>query len=166
MQFGWYRVFWQDKNFYITYSGRNRGIAAVCFVLLLAIFIFFSGSAVLFNPISLFFFGVVEIFLFVMFSLVDTFVFDFRTKKISHSFGFLVLVRKRSIKFSEIRSIDVRQVVKERFIDALQTEDRRRNRKAYQLNFTTKNGVNYQVGYFDETKFRALLRVSEDVRKG
>lgn len=167
MQFGWYRVFWQDKNFFITYSGRNRGIAAVCFVLLMAIFIFFSGSAgVLFNPISLFFFGVVEIFLFVMFSLVDTFVFDFRNKSVSHAFGFLVLVRRRAIKFSEIRRIDVTQVVKERFIDALQTEDRRKNRRAFQLNFTTRNGVNYQVGYFDETKYRALLRVAEDVRKG
>lgn len=166
MLFGWYRVFWQDKKFFISYSGRNRGIAAVCFILLLAVFIFFSGSAaVLFNPISLFFFGLVEIFLFVMFSLVDTFVFDFANKRISHAFGFLALVRRRSIKFSEIRSMDVRQVVKERFIDALQTEDRRKNRKAYQLNFTTKNGVNYQVGYFDETKFRTLLRVAEDVKK-
>ena len=167
MLFGWYRVFWQDKKFYISYSARNRAVAAVCFVLLLAVFILFSGSAtVLFSPISLFFFGLVELFLLVMFTLVDTFVFDFANKKISHSFGFLALVRRRSIKFSDIRTMDVRQVVKERFIDALQSEDLRKKRKAYQLNFTTKGGVNYQVGYFDETKFRTLIRVAEDVKKG
>jgi hypothetical protein len=164
---GWYKFFWQDKNFHITYSSRNRAIAAVCFLLLLAIFLFFQGSSgFLFHPVSLFFFGLVEIFLAVLFTLSDSFTFDFRNKRVGHAFGFLGLVRRRAIKFSDIRQIDVQQAVKESFLDALQPESRRKLKKYYQLNFTTRSGVHYQVGIFDETGFRTLVRVAEDVRAG
>jgi hypothetical protein len=170
MPSGWFRFFWQDKDFYIAYGARNRVIAAVCFFLLIAIYALFQApygaSGFLSHPASIFFLGLVEIFLIVLMTLVDTYVFDFKNRKVLHAFGFLGIVRKRSVKFSDIRQIDVQKVMKESFVDALQTESMRKLKKNYQLNFTTRSGVHYQVGVFDETAFRTLVRVAEDVRSG
>lgn len=170
---GWYNFFWREKNFHIHYSSRNRAVAAVCFFLLLFLFVFFqmpgtSGGTAgfLLHPVSLFFFGVVEIFLAVLFTLTDTFIFEFGGRKVRHYFGFMGLVRKRAIPFADIQKIEVQQVVKESFLDALQPEARRKTRKYYQLNFTTRSGVHYQIGVFDDRAFRTLIRISEDVRTG